>query len=334
MYTDEDLYAAIKAGALDENAVASFRNYMESSRNTQAADEENFRLISGFNDIFVAIASLLLLVSAGLLAALAHPLLGFFVIAPISWGLSLYFVQKRKLALPAILLLGAYAVGVFGFFMTLLEQFEIVKTEAIMIACAPSAVMIWLHWLKFKVPITVAAGVVYLSMLVLSVFFTYLPEPKKYISIILMGCGLMSFAIAMYWDSQDTERKSRKSDVAFWLHLIASPLIIHPVFSSLDPTGRGASIAEFIMIICIYAILSLISIIIDRRALMVSALIYVIAALAKLFESYGSMSNSLAASGVFIGAALLFLSAAWHPTRARLLTIIPQSVKKYLPSTK
>ena len=78
MYTDEDLYSAVKAGVLKEESVNSFRKYMEASRNTKSEDEENFRLISGFNDIFVVVASLLFLISSAWLSNLVSIPLGFF----------------------------------------------------------------------------------------------------------------------------------------------------------------------------------------------------------------------------------------------------------------
>ena len=55
MYTDEDLYAAVKDGVLDETAVERFRSFVSGRAHTRLVDEENFRLISGFNDIFVSI---------------------------------------------------------------------------------------------------------------------------------------------------------------------------------------------------------------------------------------------------------------------------------------
>ncbi len=331
MYTDEDLYSAVKAGVLDENSVNLFRKFIESSSNTQSVDEENFRLISGFNDIFVAIASLLFLVSSGWLSSLVSKPLGFLVAALISWFLSVYFVLKRKLALPAILFLGAYVVGIFGLSVALLKEYRVNDEISIVLACAAATLMTLLHWFKFKVPITVAAGVGCLSGFIISVFVIQFPELKGYVNSVIAACGVMSFLVAMYWDAQDTERKSRKSDVAFWLHLIASPLIVHPVFSLLGVKDGSASASAVAIVVFMYLVLAIVSLAIDRRALMVSALVYVIYAFSELFKSYGAVSNGFAISGVFIGAMLIFLSAAWHSVRSNVLKLIPAGVKKYLP---
>lgn len=64
MYTNEDLNNAITKGIFTEQSVNKFRSLVAGKNNLSAADEENFRLISGFNDIFVVIACLLLLASS------------------------------------------------------------------------------------------------------------------------------------------------------------------------------------------------------------------------------------------------------------------------------
>ena len=63
MYTEEDLNAAVQAGAISADAADAFRSHVAASRHTPVADEEYFRLVTGFNDIFVVIACALLLVS-------------------------------------------------------------------------------------------------------------------------------------------------------------------------------------------------------------------------------------------------------------------------------
>ncbi len=84
-------------------------------------------------------------------------------------------------------------------------------------------------------------------------------------------------------------------------------------------------------IIVIYVLLAMVSIATDRRALMVSAMVYVLYAFRELFASYGMVSSSLAISGVFIGSFLLLLSAFWHRSRQALLKRVPESLARYLP---
>ena len=65
MYSESDLEAAVTAGALTPQQAASFRDYVASSRQMPMVDEEHFRLLTGFNDIFVSIAAVILLVAVG-----------------------------------------------------------------------------------------------------------------------------------------------------------------------------------------------------------------------------------------------------------------------------
>ena len=55
MYSDDDLQSAVHAGVIDAKAADALREYVGTMRDGPVADEENFRLASGFNDIFVTI---------------------------------------------------------------------------------------------------------------------------------------------------------------------------------------------------------------------------------------------------------------------------------------
>ena len=63
MYSEEDINSAVSAGALSADAAAAFRAHMTQVRDMPRGDEENFRLINSFNDIFVAIGVVIMLVA-------------------------------------------------------------------------------------------------------------------------------------------------------------------------------------------------------------------------------------------------------------------------------
>ena len=65
MYSDSDLEAAVAAGALTPEAATALRTYVATRSASPAVDEEHFRLITGFNDIFVAVAAAILLFALG-----------------------------------------------------------------------------------------------------------------------------------------------------------------------------------------------------------------------------------------------------------------------------
>ena len=81
----------------------------------------------------------------------------------------------------------------------------------------------------------------------------------------------------------------------------------------------------------LYLLLTLVSLVIDRRAFMVSALVYVLVALTKLLDTYGLAGDSFAYVGVFIGFSLLLLSGFWHKVRYQLVRHLPASWQAKVP---
>ena len=66
----------------------------------------------------------------------------------------------------------------------------------------------------------------------------------------------------------------------------------------------------------LYVVLGVTALAIDRRALLVSALAYVLYALSELFKQFGAVELNVALTALVIGSALLLLSAFWHQARA------------------
>ncbi|CAC9970548.1 hypothetical protein [uncultured Gammaproteobacteria bacterium] len=329
MYSEEDLNNAVKQDIFKQSSVDNFRQFIDKSKSTNRVDEENFKLIGSFNDIFVVIACLMLLFSSAWVLNSIQPHSGNIVFPIIAWGLSEFFVRKRKMSLPAIVLLIAFIGGIYYLCMSLLND-TLNMSTAIAITATVSTLGAYLHWLRFKVPITIAAGSVsfigFLTALSLSIF----PAMIDYLLSILLFFGIIIFILAMAWDYADMERVTYKSDVAFWLHLTAAPLIIHPIFSMIGLLEGNNSISSMVIAIVLYIFMSLISIAIDRRAFMVSSLAYVLYAISNILETYGDISYSFALTGVLIGTTLLLLSAYWHQTRSVLLNLLPKSINQYL----
>ncbi|MDG1922578.1 MAG: hypothetical protein P8I90_06525 [Glaciecola sp.] len=331
MYTDEDLNLAVEKGIFTDSSVAQFRHLLSSEPNSPAVDEENFKLVGGFNDIFVVIACLLLLFSSLWVVEFMSQStsVGFLVFTMIAWGLSEIFVKQRKMALPAIVLLLTFIGGFSCFVHELFPSEDAIITG---IAAGASFFAAGAHWWRFKVPITIAVATGALIGLIVSVLLSVFPLANIGLMLVLFMCGLVAFTFAMYWDSTDTTRTSHHSDVAFWLHLLSAPLIIHPVFSSLGILEGTESLLGLALVMCLYVIMSGISIVINRRAFMVSSLIYVIYAISSLIENYGGVGYSFAITGVFMGIALLLLSAFWKQLRQSLVSKLPLFVREHVPS--
>jgi len=135
----------------------------------------------------------------------------------------------------------------------------------------------------------------------------------------------------MWWDGSDRARVTRRSDVAFWLHLLAAPMIVHPVFTLLGLTTGHANVGEGLAVIALYVVLGLTALAVDRRALLVSALAYVLYALQALFREFGAVELNVALTALVIGSALLLLSAFWHQARGAIVRPLPGNLRERLP---
>ena len=328
MYTDEDLQQAVDKEIFSPASVEKFRVYIHQRDNTHYADEEGFKLITSFNDIFVVIACLLLLLSAAWVIQGVSVPLALAVVASLSWGLAEFFVLRRKMALPAIVLLNTFVGSVFAG-MVLLVGFP--DEKAFMVAGFVATVAAWLHWRRFHVPITVAAGAATAVAFILASLVLTFPSLKEYLNTMMFLGGIAMFILAMRWDMADLRRVSGKSDVAFWLHLAAAPLIVHPIFSNLGIFEGNQSALDLTLVLGLYLVLTVVSLIIDRRAFMVSSLIYVLVALTELLDTYGLVGDSFAYVGVVIGFSLLLLSGFWHKARRALTAQLPASWQSRVP---
>ena len=346
MYSESELQGAVDAGVLTPAAAAALRDYVAAQRSTVMADEENFRLLTGFNDIFVAIAAAILLFAVGWIGmSIATPLAGV-AVAGTAWALAEYFTRVRRMALPSILLVIAFAGGVAGTLIGVLvdhgEAWFGKSVDGALGATLIGGIALitagatFIHWRRFRVPITVAAGAVAIAAtsIALVLALAGVPQSDTLFQALLLVAGVGIFILAMWWDSSDRTRTTRRSDVAFWLHLASAPMIAHALFALLgvlrgDAIGPGAAL----LVIAIYILFGIVALAIDRRALLVSALAYVLFALTQLMRTFGAVELNVALTALVIGSALLLLSAFWQGARRMVVTRLPDGLSERLPVT-
>jgi hypothetical protein len=356
MYSQQELDDAVAAGAISADAADALRQYVAGQRVAAIPDEEQFRLITGFNDIFVSIAAAILLFAVGWIGQWVGQRSGLAIdgdgpsfLAPLfvgvtSWALALFFTARRRMALPSILLLLGFVGGVLmtvAFALVLgVGEDALNNNQALggVIAAASAAVAAgaaWLHWRNFRVPITVAAGAASVAGILVGLLVAALGKDVDQAKNIILGfvllLGVGMFLFAMWWDASDRARLTRRSDVAFWLHLLAAPMIVHPVFTLLGLNDGNATIGEGLVVVVLYVALGLTALAIDRRALLVSALAYVLYALTELFKQFGAVELNVALTALLIGSALLLLSAFWHQARRTIVQPLPEGLRERLP---
>ena len=361
MYSESDVQSAVDAGAITAGSAVALRNHVASLHATAAVDEEHFRLITGFNDVFVSIACLLVVFAAAAVGAtMVGAPIGGLLVAFAAWTMAETFTRRRRMALPSIILLLAFVVGlgfaaISGFDHALskhavdhvynwdgksrhYQTWEHHPWQTALMALGGASAAgagALLHWHRFHVAITIAAAVGALALFVLASVAAVRNVPigdNAFLAPAALACGLAVFIYAMRWDVSDPSRTTQRSDIAFWLHLVAAPLIAHPLFYWMGVTDGGSiTVLATCSVLAIYLVFAVVALAVDRRALLVSALAYVLIALAQLFRSYGAIKLNVALTALIIGSALLGLSAWWHLIRTHLINQLPRSMRAKLP---
>ncbi len=309
-------------------------------------DDERLRFITGFADIFVTLGLVLFL---GAVTYFGSESLGnaagYALVAGLAWGLAEFFTRVRRMALPSIVLLLAFAHAGFSSLSALLaapldlggaslfEFLDLTPGTALPMAGAAfgTVLLVAAHYRRFAVPITVAAGAAATAAFALALVLAVAPGfAERFLALLLFVAGLAVFTLAMRFDLADAGRLTRRTDIAFWLHLLAAPLMVHPILSTLATGGDGTR-GAMIAVLAIVLALAVVALAIDRRALLVSGLVYAGIAFGALIRDAGFPGGTVPASLLALGTFILALSAGWHPLRARVLRALPRPWAARLP---
>jgi len=333
-----ELEAAVAKGVLDKDAADSLTEFLIQNRNAASdPDEERLRLITGFNDIFVTIGIALFLGALNYLLSSYGALASGAAVAVAAWGLAEVFTKIKRMALPSIVLLIIFVVSsagvshsLFAPAASLFSIFDYGNLPGLPYGLAAVAASV-LHWLRFRVPITIAAFAAGLALVTVATIETFKSGfVFEYPSLVFIPIGLAIFATAMKFDMSDRNRTTQRTDIAFWLHLLAAPLIVHSVVRPLlaeSVLSTGAAIA----ILSLFAGLSIVALAIDRRALLVSSLLYLGYASSQILTWSGVAFENLGFSVLIVGGTVLVLSVAWQPLRRLVLQVLPAAIRDLVP---
>jgi hypothetical protein len=296
----------------------AFLNKTDEATN-QGAGEEQLRFVRSFGDIFTTLGIIFVAVSLSRFELEAYanliPVAVFALTAE-------WLVGARRLALPgiAILLSILYFVSEIGDFQT---QEHALFSVGLMTATAAA------FYLRHRMPFSllpIVAGVISIVTLVMGIDLSEL-------AIVLAGYGLAVFAVAMWFDAQDTARQTRLSDGAFWLHLLAAPMIVHGVMVSL--LGPGVVEAPFreILTVLFFIGFFLLALYVDRRALLVSSISYAIYAVIALAEGHLiRLENITLVVFMLFGVFIVFFGTYWYKARSLIFApIAGKSISRYVP---
>lgn len=279
--------------------------------------------------------------------------------AVVMWGLGELFARRRRLFLPAIAIVCAmtifavvgaallYAGAMLGRELDLDESLRsgVIPPEirlGVLIAAGLAIAAPAAFYARFRLPFSLglAGGGVALFVIV-SALLANAELTLQFLPALYLALGLFLFFSGVVFDARDPARVSRFSDNGFWLHFAAAPLILGGSFG-LVAQAFGAEGAEALggssrlllastvddntavlqagLTLLIVIVLGFVSLLINRRVLIVSALLTTGVAISVILNEFGLGAGALAASVLIVlGGFVLILGAGWHSVRRALL---------------
>ncbi|MCB1445523.1 MAG: hypothetical protein KDJ87_06910 [Rhizobiaceae bacterium] len=313
-------------------------------------ESEAPRFIRGFHDILITIGLVVGLVGLGGLASI-------YAVIPAAIVLAEILVRRQRLALPAVTLTAAIGLVVAIGLMPVWEAWPEAWADWIpSVTVAVVALAGFLVYWRYKVPLALAGGLVCLYAAVVSGaavavgktsgdpdFFQTHPLA---VVIALAVFALLTFGTALHFDIGDRHRATRRSDVAFWMHLAAAPAILYAVMAQIYIGSKGGwfsvdtSLWQATAIVCAVLVLMLAGIVLDRRAFVTSGLLSFGYAF-KVLLTEGGFSELAASTGTMasltllvIGVIVLSLGIGWQPLRRVIVGNLPDGLRETVPPVR
>jgi hypothetical protein len=347
MFDRADLKAAIEAGAISADNAARLEAFLKArSDPDRGLDSENLRFLTNFNDVFLAIGMAILVVGVSVLsgtifgeafgASRMTVVLTPLPVLATAWALAEYFCGRRRLLLPsmvlAVTICASAAVAVTGLLIpdeggnVFSRDFDDTLASVGYAGFGASALAALAIFYRFRLPFSLFLA----ALSVAGVFYTGVArlagESAIFGGVATLIAGLATLATAIWFDARDPQRASISSDCAFWLHMAAAPQIMLGLRglilgSGFMPDGAGDALAMLAALVA-FGVLSLA---LNRRALIVSGLISFIAALGVLVEGVGGgEANTLMLTALIVGGAIVLLGGGWRTARRFVLKLFPQ----------
>jgi hypothetical protein len=181
-----------------------------------------------------------------------------------------------------------------------------------------------LFYRRFRVPLAVAIAAVsffFGTICLLAVFTTGWVD--RWFAFVALVFAVLTLGLAIRFDLSDPTRSTRRSDVAFWLYLLSAGLIVCPIFWGFVGEIGELGLLKAFAIVAAITILGVIALVVDRRALIVSALSYAGIAITHLITQDVSVSLGLQLALLGLALFVLTLLAGWRRLRGALLPCLP-----------
>ncbi|WP_267549984.1 hypothetical protein [Rhizobium rhizogenes] len=342
--SDRNIGALAATGALSELRSTDAPNPLE--------ETEAPRFVRGFHDVLITIGIVVLLIGLWGVANHSVSLLAIGILAEI-------LVRRQRLALPAVVLTIALVnwlvqtmIGYVDTMPSLFADF----THGAIVLVAPFPIMLALFYWRYRVPLSLALLLFSLfGLLLAAVFYAVgsllgssdvLTNYPLLTLVILFAAALGSFALAMRFDLSDPQRQTRRSDVAFWLHLVTAPALLYStillvlrlqlansgvVFTNLTNIFFGGYLQAF-TVLAVVLVMMLIGLIIDRRAFVTAGLVSLgLATGAILRHNEAGLDKIGFLVLMIVGLVVLVIGIGWADLRRIVVRRLPLSIQGKLP---
>ncbi|OLF73017.1 hypothetical protein AWH62_08670 [Maricaulis sp. W15] len=204
------------------------------------------------------------------------------------------------------------------------------------------------YYVSYRLPF--AGGLMGVGLVLTAVMTLLAVDPYTVIiwspSINVAGGGALLLA-GILFDARDPGRETRLSGTAFWLHFFAAPVLLGAVLN-FTQTGMTLQESDFanpenlnlfaamasdsaesmrlaITALTVIGLFALVSLLINRRALIVSGLVTAGVSIGVIVNGSDLGAGAVVAVTLLVlGAIVVLLGAAWNPVRRILLMPIPQ----------
>jgi hypothetical protein len=348
MARGDHLAAAAEAGIITPAQARELDHFIgarEGGDDDPLGDAEAVRFARGFHDVFLTIGLVILLIGVVFSAGIVIGTLAGYLGAGVAWLLAEYYTRSRRLVLPSIALAAGFVLMIAVASGMLVESIinDSSPDGAERLAWAPLAgalaglaaasgfrARFSLPFASGMVAATASATLIGLATVAAPDSVEILLRPLIFIA------GATCFAAAMIYDLSDPQRSTLRADNAFWLHLAAAPLIVHSVVGAIAGEEIEITLGQAAAILGVLAVLALVALIIDRRAMLVAGLAYLGVAIGVLVrEAQVDTGSVFAITLLFLGAAVVALGTGWQSARRAVVeTLIPARMAQRLPTIR
>ncbi|RTE64580.1 hypothetical protein EH243_16590 [Amphritea opalescens] len=301
----DTLERAAQRGIISQQQLQQLILFSTADHNDEPIGEEQLRFVRNFGDIFITLGVLFVTFSV---AVMHLNQLEWLLPAGLFLGAAEWLVRIRRLALPGIAIL----VSILYFLSKALgiTEFDTATLPFLILSGASL-----LFYLRYRMPFSLLPAAAGLIAATVSMIGIDILQHQILFSLL----GFMVFLIAMGFDARDRQRQLRASDCGFWLHLLASPLIVHGMMTSILFSDSGLlelGTNREIALLVFFVVFLLTALFVDRRAMLVSSLSYAIYAIFQVVSSNLLDGHNLPLMiFIFFGVFIILFGTYWYKLR-------------------